>query len=668
MAEFKVYSEFTPQGDQPQAIASLVEGLNRNDPYQTLLGVTGSGKTFTMAKVIEEVQKPTLIISHNKTLAAQLYGEFKQLFPENAVEYFISYYDYYQPEAYMPVTDTFIEKDMSVNEEIDKLRLKTTGALLERDDVIVVSSVSCIYGLGSPEDYKDKVVHLKRGVQLNRKAFLKNLVNIHYARNDTAFERSTFRVHGDVIEVHFAYEDVGIRIELFGTEVEKITRFVPLTGEIIREMDSDFIYPGKHFVTDQQTINRIIGEIRQELHNRLEFLRAHDKLLEAQRFEQRTNFDLEMMMEIGYCSGIENYSRYFAGRKEGERPFTLIDFFQDNFLTILDESHVSLPQIKGMYNGDRGRKTVLVEHGFRLPSALDNRPLKINEFMKLQNQIIFASATPADRELELCNGVVVEQVIRPTGLLDPIVDVRGTVGQIDDLIGEIRYRAKLNQRVLVTTITKRMAEDLTEYLRGLNLRVRYLHSDIQTLERVQILRDLRLGEFDVLVGINLLREGLDIPECALMVILDADKEGYLRSKTSLIQTIGRASRNIDSKVIMYADSTTKSMKEAIKETTRRRDKQLKFNKMNNITPTSIKKNIDEILGHTAEQDHVTIELEETKQLVGKDLDKHIKILDKKMLDYAVKLEFEDAARLRDEINRLKARQVGIPKKLLRIKN
>ncbi len=438
MAEFKVNSEFTPQGDQPQAIASLVEGLNRNDPYQTLLGVTGSGKTFTMAKVIEEVQKPTLIISHNKTLAAQLYGEFKSLFPENAVEFFISYYDYYQPEAYMPVTDTFIEKDMSVNEEIDKLRLKTTGALMERDDVIVVSSVSCIYGLGSPEDYKDKVVHLKRGDQLNRKAFLKNLVNIHYARNDTAFERSTFRVHGDVIEVHLAYEDVGIRIELFGTEVEKITRFVPLTGEIIKEMDSDFIYPGKHFVTDQKTINRIIGEIRQELHNRLEFLRAHDKLLEAQRLEQRTNFDLEMMMEIGYCSGIENYSRYFAGRKEGERPFTLIDFFPDNFLTILDESHVSLPQIKGMYNGDRGRKTVLVEHGFRLPSALDNRPLKINEFMKLQNQIIFASATPADRELELCNGVVVEQVIRPTGLLDPIVDVRGTVGQIDDLIGEIR--------------------------------------------------------------------------------------------------------------------------------------------------------------------------------------------------------------------------------------
>ncbi|MDP6499128.1 MAG: excinuclease ABC subunit UvrB, partial [Candidatus Marinimicrobia bacterium] len=540
MAEFKVHSEFTPQGDQPQAIAGLVEGLYRSDPYQTLLGVTGSGKTYTMAKVIEEVQKPTLIISHNKTLAAQLYGEFKSLFPENAVEYFISYYDYYQPEAYMPVTDTFIEKDMSVNEEIDKLRLRTTGALMERNDVIVVSSVSCIYGLGSPDDYKDQVVHLKRGDQLNRKAFLKNLVNIHYARNDTSFERSTFRVHGDVVEVHLAYEDVGIRIEMFGTEVEKITRFVPLTGEIIREMDADFIYPGKHFVTDQQTINRIVGEIRKELHERLEFLRSHDKLLEAQRLEQRTNFDLEMMVEIGYCSGIENYSRYFSDRKEGERPFTLIDFFPDNFLTILDESHVSLPQIKGMYNGDRGRKTVLVEHGFRLPSALDNRPLKIEEFMELQNQIVFASATPADRELELCKGVVVEQVIRPTGLLDPIVDVRGTVGQIDDLIGEIRYRAKKNERVLVTTITKRMAEDLTEYLRGLNLRVRYLHSDVATLERVQILRDLRLGEFDVLVGINLLREGLDLPEVSLVAVLDADKQGFLRSRSSLMQVAGRA--------------------------------------------------------------------------------------------------------------------------------
>ena len=658
MAEFKFNSEFTPQGDQPQAIASLVEGLNRNDPYQTLLGVTGSGKTFTMAKVIEEVQKPTLIISHNKTLAAQLYGEFKSLFPENAVEFFISYYDYYQPEAYMPVTDTFIEKDMSVNEEIDKLRLKTTGALMERDDVIVVSSVSCIYGLGSPEDYKNKVVHLKRGDQLNRKAFLKNLVNIHYARNDTAFERSTFRVHGDVIEVHLAYEDVGIRIELFGAEVEKITRFVPLTGEIIKEMDSDFIYPGKHFVTDQQTINRIIGKIRQELHNRLEFLRAHDKLLEAQRLEQRTNFDLEMMMEIGYCSGIENYSRYFAGRKEGERPFTLIDFFPDNFLTILDESHVSLPQIKGMNNGDRGRKTVLVEHGFRLPSALDNRPLKINEFMKLQNQIIFASATPADRELELCNGVVVEQVIRPTGLLDPIVDVRGTVGQIDDLIGEIRYRAKLNQRVLVTTITKRMAEDLTEYLRGLNLRVRYLHSDIQTLERVQILRDLRLGEFDALVGINLLREGLDLPEVSLVAVLDADKQGFLRSKSSLMQVSGRAARHEGGEVILYGDKVTDAMDYLIKETKRRRKVQETFNKKHGITPKTIYKSVDNIMQTTAVADNYSEQRYDTKfKRKGSDFDEldkqmAVEIMRQEMLEAAENMEFEKAAHLRDEIGKM----------------
>ena len=658
MAEFKVHSEFTPQGDQPQAIAGLVEGLKRDDAYQTLLGVTGSGKTYTMAKVIEEVQKPTLIISHNKTLAAQLYGEFKSLFPENAVEYFISYYDYYQPEAYMPVTDTFIEKDMSVNEEIDKLRLRTTGALMERKDVIVVSSVSCIYGLGSPEDYKDQVVHLKRGDQLHRKSFLKNLVNIHYARNDTTFERSTFRVHGDVVEVHLAYEDVGIRIEMFGTEVEKITRFVPLTGEIIREMDADFIYPGKHFVTDQQTINRIVGEIRQELHERLEFLRSHDKLLEAQRLEQRTNFDLEMMVEIGYCSGIENYSRYFAGRKPGERPFTLIDFFPDNFLTILDESHVSLPQIKGMYNGDRGRKTVLVEHGFRLPSALDNRPLKIEEFMELQNQIVFASATPADRELELCKGVVVEQVIRPTGLLDPIVDVRGTVGQIDDLIGEIRYRAKKNERVLVTTITKRMAEDLTEYLRGLNLRVRYLHSDVATLERVQILRDLRLGEFDVLVGINLLREGLDLPEVSLVAVLDADKQGFLRSRSSLMQVAGRAARHKGGEVILYGDKMTDAMNYLITETKRRRKVQETFNKKHGITPKTIYKSVDNIMQTTAVADNYSEQRYDTKfKRKGSDFDEldkqmAVEIMRQEMLEAAENLEFEKAAHLRDEIDKM----------------
>ena len=658
MAEFKVHSEFTPQGDQPQAIASLVEGLNNNDLYQTLLGVTGSGKTYTMAKVIEEVQKPTLIISHNKTLAAQLYGEFKSLFPENAVEFFISYYDYYQPEAYMPVTDTFIEKDMSVNEEIDKLRLRTTGALMERNDVIVVSSVSCIYGLGSPDDYKDQVVHLKRGDQINRKTFLKNLVNIHYARNDTTFERSTFRVHGDVIEAHLAYEDVGIRIELFGTEVEKITRFVPMTGEIIREMDADFIYPGKHFVTDQETINRIVEDIRKELHERLEFLRSHDKLLEAQRLEQRTNFDLEMMVEIGYCSGIENYSRYFSDRKEGERPFTLIDFFPDNFLTILDESHVSLPQIKGMYNGDRGRKTVLVEHGFRLPSALDNRPLMIEEFMELQNQIVFASATPADRELELCNGVVIEQVIRPTGLLDPIVDVRETLGQIDDLIGEIRYRAKKNQRVLVTTITKRMAEDLTEYLRGLNLRVRYLHSDIDTLERVQILRDLRLGEFDVLVGINLLREGLDLPEVSLVAVLDADKQGFLRSRSSLMQVAGRAARHEGGEVILYGDKVTDAMNYLISETKRRRKVQETFNKKHGITPKTIYKSVENIMQATAVADNYSEQRYDTKfKRKGSDFDEldkqmAVEIMRQEMLEAAENLEFEKAAHLRDEIDKM----------------
>ena len=663
MAEFKVHSEFTPQGDQPQAIAGLVEGLKRDDAYQTLLGVTGSGKTYTMAKVIEEVQKPTLIISHNKTLAAQLYGEFKSLFPENAVEYFISYYDYYQPEAYMPVTDTFIEKDMSVNEEIDKLRLKTTGALMERNDVIVVSSVSCIYGLGSPEDYKDQVVHLKRGDQLHRKSFLKNLVNIHYARNDTTFERSTFRVHGDVVEVHLAYEDVGIRIEMFGTEVEKITRFVPLTGEIIREMDADFIYPGKHFVTDQQTINRIVGEIRQELHERLEFLRSHDKLLEAQRLEQRTNFDLEMMVEIGYCSGIENYSRYFAGRKSGQRPYTLIDYFPENFLMFLDESHVTLPQIQGMYHGDRSRKETLVEYGFRLPSALDNRPMKYEEFEECVNQAIFVSATPSDREHAYTGGSVVEQITRPTGLLDPKIDVRSTDGQIDDLIGEIRARVKRKERILVTTLTKRMSEDLTDYFMGMNLRVRYLHSEINSLERVKILRDLRLGEFDVLVGINLLREGLDLPEVSLVAVLDADKEGFLRSERSLMQVAGRASRNVNGKVIFYADKVTKSMEKVIGETNRRRKIQKAYNEEHQITPTTIYKSMDDVILTTSVADAVkeTDHVEYGRKGDWFDtLDKGaaLDMMKNEMLEAAENLKFEKAARLRDEIEKLREELVS----------
>ncbi len=659
MAEFNLNSSFVPQGDQPQAIDNLVKGLNENDKHQVLLGITGSGKTFTMANVIQQVQRPTLIISHNKTLAAQLYGEFKQLFPDNAVEYFISYYDYYQPEAYLPVTDTFIEKDMSVNEEIDILRLKATSSLLSRKDVIVVSSVSCIYGIGSPDEYKDKVIHLKRGSQLDRKSFLKSLINIHYVRNDTVFERSSFRVRGDVIEIYLAYEDIGVRIELFGSQIDRITRFQPLTGEILKEMDSEFIYPGKHFVTDQETINRITGEIRLELIHRLEELRSIDKLLEAQRLEQRTNFDLEMMMEVGYCSGIENYSRYFSGRKPGERPYTLIDFFPDDYMTIIDESHVSLPQIQAMYNGDRSRKEVLVEHGFRLPSALDNRPMKIEEFHAKQNQVVYVSATPADRELEMSNGLVVEQVIRPTGLLDPIVEVRESHGQVDDLIGEIRSRADKNERVLVTTLTKRMAEDLSEYLRGVNLRVRYLHSEIDTLERVQILRDLRLGEFDVLVGINLLREGLDLPEVSLVAVIDADKEGFLRSKSSLMQVAGRAARHVNGQVILYADRVSDAMDYLIKESSRRRKIQEAYNSKHNIVPTTVIKSKDQIMGSTTVAD--SIHEEQSDPYVsrkGDDFSKMdrrlaVDMMRQEMLEAADNLDFERAARLRDEIDKMK---------------
>ena len=658
MTDFKLHSEFKPQGDQPQAIDGLVQGLNSGDKHQVLLGITGSGKTFTMANVIEKVQRPTLIISHNKTLAAQLYGEFKQLFPDNAVEYFISYYDYYQPEAYLPVTDTFIEKDMSVNEEIDILRLKATSSLLSRRDTIVVSSVSCIYGIGSPDEYKDKVIHLKRGAVLDRKAFLRSLINIHYLRNDTVFERSSFRVRGDVIEIYLAYEDVGIRVELFGNEIDQIMRFHPLTGEILKEMDNEFIYPGKHFVTDQETINRISGEIRSELIDRLEFLRAHDKLLEAQRLEQRTNFDLEMMMEVGYCSGIENYSRYFSGRKPGERPYTLIDFFPDDFMTIIDESHVTLPQIQAMYNGDRARKEVLVEHGFRLPSALDNRPMKIEEFHATQKQMLHVSATPADRELELANGVVVEQVIRPTGLLDPQVEVRKSHGQIDDLIGEIRERVERNERTLITTLTKRMAEDLSEYLRGVNLRVRYLHSEVDTLKRVQILRDLRLGEFDVLVGINLLREGLDLPEVSLVAVIDADKQGFLRSRSSLMQVAGRAARHINGQVILYGNNVSDAMDYLINESTRRRAIQEKYNVDNRITPTTVYKSTDDIIGSTAVADSIH-EPEQVpyKSRKGDDfseMDKKLAVdmMRQEMFEAAENLDFERAANLRDEITKI----------------
>ncbi|HIM27580.1 MAG TPA: excinuclease ABC subunit UvrB [Candidatus Marinimicrobia bacterium] len=665
MAEFNLQSEFNPDGDQPQAIKALVSGLSNNAKHQTLLGITGSGKTFTMANVIQQVQRPTLIISHNKTLAAQLYGEFKFLFPDNAVEYFISYYDYYQPEAYLAVTDTFIEKDMSVNEEIDILRLKATNSLLERDDVIVVSSVSCIYGIGSPAEYRDKIVQIRKGDQLNRRDFFRRLVNIHYNRNDTVFERGTFRVRGDVIEVYLAYEDVGIRLEMFGENIDSITRFNPLTGEIIKEMANEFVYPAKHFVTDRKSINRITMEIREELVNRLEELRSNDKLLEAQRLEQRTNFDLEMMMEVGYCSGIENYSRYFSGRKPGERPYTLIDFFPDNFLTIIDESHVTLPQIKGMYNGDRARKEVLVEHGFRLPSAMDNRPLQITEFMLLQNQLVYVSATPGDKELELCGGEIVEQIIRPTGLLDPKVVVRGTHGQIDDLIGEARARANRNERVLVTTLTKRMAEDLSEYLRSVNLRVRYLHSDINTLERVKILRDLRLGKFDVLVGINLLREGLDLPEVSLVVVLDADKQGFLRSHRSLMQVAGRAARHQEGMVILYADKVSAAMDYLISESERRRKIQKAHNEKEGIKPTTIYKSVEDIMSTTAVADSIKDDnYKPIKNRKGDDfskMDKQLAVdmMRKEMLEAAENLEFEKATKLRDEILKLEKELEGI---------
>ena len=656
MADFKLVSDFSPQGDQPSAIDGLVTGLNNGENYQTLLGVTGSGKTFSMANVIKEVQRPTLIMSHNKTLAAQLYGEFKQLFPENAVEYFISYYDYYQPEAYLPVTDTFIEKDSSVNEEIDKLRLKATSSLLSRDDVIVVSSVSCIYGIGSPEEYSKGTVCISKGDNLDRRSFLSKMVHIHYSRNDKVLERGNVRVRGDLMEVYPAYEDKCLRIELFGNEVETINKFDPVSGEIYEELDSVVIFPAKHFVTDKETTLKIINEIRDELANRLEFFRKNNKLLEAQRLEQRTNFDIEMMIELGYCSGIENYSRFFAGRSAGEKPYTLIDFFPEGFITILDESHVTLPQIQGMYNGDRARKSTLVEHGFRLPSALDNRPLKYDEFHESQNQVIFTSATPSERELELCGGVVVEQVIRPTGLLDPEVDIRASKGQIDDLIGEIRLRAKKSERVLVTTLTKRMAEDLTDYLTSLNIRVRYLHSDIGTLERVQILRELRLGSFDVLVGINLLREGLDLPEVSLVAVLDADKEGFLRSKSSLLQVAGRAARNVSGLVILYGDRYTEAMSHLIDTSKERRMIQDEFNKKNNITPKTIFKSVDKILDSTSvansleNKEDVFVPIVDKNQLPIEDKEMILEELRKAMLVAAEKLEFEKAASIRDEIN------------------
>ena len=666
MADFKLVSDFNPSGDQPRAINELVDGINSEIKHQTLLGVTGSGKTYAIAKVIEKVQRPTLVISHNKTLAAQLYGEFKSLFPNNAVEYFISYYDYYQPESYMPVTDTFIEKDFSMDEEIDRLRLKATSSLVERSDVIVVSSVSCIYGLGSPEEYKNQIISLKKGENINRRQLTESLVDIYYQRNDQVLERCNFRIMGDIFEIFPAYEQNAIRVDIFDNKLESIVTFNPITGEEIEEIEEISLYPARHFVSDKEKNKKIIKEIKKDLNDRLDYFNKNEKLLEAQRLSQRTNFDIEMIDEVGYCSGIENYSRYFDERDPGERPWTLIDFFPKDFITVIDESHVTLPQIKGMYNGDRKRKENLVEHGFRLPAAYDNRPLKIDEFELIQNQNIYVSATPAEKELDLCSGVITELINRPTGLLDPIVNVKPSSGQIEDLISQINKRVEKKERCLVTTLTKKMAEDLSEYLSTMHIRVRYLHSEIKTIERVKILRDLRLGDFDVLVGINLLREGLDLPEVSLVAILDADKEGFLRSKSSLIQTAGRAARNVAGEVILYGDKITDSMQHLIDETRRRRKIQEDFNKQNAITPKSIEKSKDDILGATkvAESFHeneISIKRDiKTDKFLKEDKKIALEMIRQEMLEAAENLEFERAALLRDEITNLE-REINISK-------
>jgi len=658
MADFKLVSDFEPSGDQPRAINELVDGIKNNLNHQTLLGVTGSGKTYAIAKVIEKIQKPTLIISHNKTLAAQLYGEFKSLFPQNAVEYFISYYDYYQPESYMPITDTFIEKDFSMNEEIDRLRLKTTSSLLQRKDVIVVSSVSCIYGLGSPKEWKNQVVHLKKNNPISRRNLTESLIDIYYKRNDQVLERCNFRIMGDIFEIFPAYEETAIRVDIFSDTIQSIVTFNPLTGEEIAEVDESHLFPARHFVSDKSKNKRVIKEIKKDLKDRIEFFNKNEKFLEEQRITQRTNFDIEMIDEIGYCSGIENYSRYFDGRKEGERPSTLIDFFPKDFLTVIDESHVTLPQIKGMYNGDRKRKENLIEHGFRLPAAYDNRPLKSEEFEAIQKQVIYASATPAEKELELSSGVVTELINRPTGLVDPEVIIKPSLGQIDDLINELKIRVVKKERCLVTTLTKKMSEDLSEYLSTMGIRVRYLHSEVKTIERVKILRDLRLGDFDVLVGINLLREGLDLPEVSLVAILDADKEGFLRSKSSLVQTSGRAARHIDGKVILYGDRITNSMQYLLDETDRRRDIQLAFNKKNNIVPKSIQKSIDEIMESTSiaesfRDNEIEIKRDiKTDRFLNEDKKIVLEMLRQEMFEAADSLEFEKAANLRDEMKKL----------------
>jgi excinuclease ABC subunit B len=657
--KFKLVSDYGPQGDQPQAIAKLVRGFKEGKKFQTLLGVTGSGKTFTIANVIRDIGLPTLVFSHNKTLAAQLYGELKGYFPENAVEFFISYYDYYQPEAYIPSTDTYIEKDTSINDDIDRLRLRATSSLLERDDVVIVASVSCIYGLGSPEDYREMMVFVEAGKSYPRDKLLRELIKIQYNRNDIEFGRGSFRVRGDVVEVHPAYDDIGVRIDYFGDEVERITLVNLIDGHVVEHKNRQTIYPARHFVTEHNKITKAIKSIEAELEERLEYFRKNGKLLEAQRLATRTRYDIEMLNEIGYCSGIENYARHLTGRAPGQSPYTLFDFFPDDFLLVIDESHQTIPQIRGMYLGDRSRKETLVEHGFRLPSALDNRPYFFEEFEQKINKAIFVSATPANYEIEKSGGEVVEQIIRPTGLVDPIIEVRPLASQVDDLIKEIREVTGAGNRVLVTTLTKRMSEDLTDYLANLGIKVRYLHSEIDSIDRVEILRDLRLKEFDVLVGINLLREGLDLPEVSLVAILDADKEGFLRSERSLIQIAGRAARNKAGKVILYADQVTKSMKNALDETNRRRQKQLEYNEEHGIEPQTIYKSREDILKTTAFADSKTLagdeqSIEQELDAVAKlEIEERMAQLIRMMNKAAKNFEFEKAAMLRDEISKLK---------------
>lgn len=646
MPEFKVHSDFDMMGDQPRAVDNIVNSIQMGNKHQTLMGVTGSGKTFSMAKIIERVQKPTLVISHNKTLAAQLHGEFKEFFPENAVEYFVSYYDFYQPEAYVPSTDTYIEKDADINDEIDKLRHSATAALLERRDVIVVASVSCIYGLGSPKSYRNQLLSLRTGMEIDRDQIIRRLVDIQYTRNDIDFQRGTFRARGDTVDIYPAGGESAVRVEMFGDEIENIKELNPVTGEITGIRNHISIFPASHYVTDKADMELAVAAIKEELKERVDWFKANGKLLEAERLEQRTNFDIEMMMEVGRCKGIENYSRHLNFLKPGERPYTLLDYFPEDFLVIIDESHAMLPQLRAMYNGDRARKSSLVEYGFRLPSALDNRPLKFEEFEDLVGQTVYVSATPGKYEIEHSAGITAEQLIRPTGLLDPPIEVRPTEGQIDDLIGEIYKTTDKGERVLITTLTKKMAEDLTTYLRNSGIRVRYLHSDIDNFERLEIIRDLRLGEFDVLVGINLLREGLDLPEVSLIAILDADKEGFLRTETSLIQTVGRAARNEHGRVIMYGDHISKAMRYTIDETSRRRAVQDKYNKEHGIVPHTIVKPIRDVIEATKAYTGDG-KIKKPEEMTGREMKEAIKNLEKEMKEAAANLEFERAAELRD---------------------